>query len=408
VNEPTVRTRIEVPTRTIVKIAVAIVMLAVLERIWGILLQVFIALLVTAALDPVVTRLEMRGWKRSVAVVTIFGLLVGLIAALLFLFLPPIVQEGIQLATDAPTYLEQSRKYFDGRPALYNRLDTFLNERAVDPSLYISPALEIGSSVLSFFTKLLLILTMSAYLLIDDGERTMVYIYKFLPEEQRLRVRNALPEISRVVSGYVIGQALTSALFGIFAFAVCYWLGVPQPVLLAILAAFADAIPIVGVFIATIPAALLALVAVSPTAGITVVVLYTIYQQIENYVIIPRVYKGTMALSSFGVLVAVALGVQLLGIVGALIALPVAAAIPVIERAWREDPVIRSRQEAAFVAEVAEEREATATPDDDVVTVAGGPLPSTAAPAMGARTVKARRKPRRRPPLSTRSRPDPA
>jgi len=107
-------------------------------------------------------------------------------------------------------------------------------------------------------------------------------------------------------------------------------------VLLAVVAAFADAIPIAGILIATIPAVLLALTVSWQVAGL-VFLLYVGYQQLENYVIVPRVYRGTLQISSFAVLVAVLVGGQLLGIVGVLLALPIAAAVPVIERIWRED-----------------------------------------------------------------------
>jgi predicted PurR-regulated permease PerM len=173
---------------------------------------------------------------------------------------------------------------------------------------------------------------MTAYLL-ADGERIYDWTVRYLPHGQRMRVRQALPEISRVVSGYLLGQFLTSLLFGVFAYVVLSILGVPQPLLLAILAAVADAIPVVGVAIATVPAVLLALTVSPPVAGI-VLALYLVYQQVENYVIVPRVYRGTLELHPFAVLIAVLVGAQLLGVLGVLLALPIAAAVPVIERIW--------------------------------------------------------------------------
>jgi predicted PurR-regulated permease PerM len=112
---------------------------------------------------------------------------------------------------------------------------------------------------------------------------------------------------------------------------------VPQALFLALLAAAFDAVPLVGVFIATVPAVLLALT-VSVPAAIIVLVAYVVYQQFENYVLAPRVYRGTLQISSFAVLIAVLVGAQLLGIVGALLALPVAAAIPVVEQIWIIEP----------------------------------------------------------------------
>ena len=135
----------------------------------------------------------------------------------------------------------------------------------------------------------------------------------------------------------MVGQLITSAMFGLFTSGVLTLVGVPQPVLLALLAALMDAIPIAGILIATVPAALLALTE-SWMAAAIVVAAYFAYQQVENYLIVPRVYRGTLQISSFAVLVAVLVGGQLLGILGVLLALPVAATLPVVERIWRGEP----------------------------------------------------------------------
>jgi predicted PurR-regulated permease PerM len=334
-DPPSVRARIEIPTRTIAKVVLAIVVVWLAIRLSSVLLEVFCALLLTAALDPLVTRLEERGWKRSSAVAAILLALLAVVGGLLALTVPPLVRQGTQLANDLPGYLDRSQPFFRHHPKIYEQLHNFTDTRAKDPSLYLSHARSVGFGLIAFVTKALLVVTMTAYLLIADGERSLFRLVGYLPPAQRAKVRKAMPEISKVVSGYAVGQIITSAMFGVFTFVVCFVLNVPQPLLLALLAALADAIPIVGAVIATVPAVLLALT-VSPTAAVIVAGLYAGYQQFENHVIVPRVYQRTMEISSFGVLVAVAVGAQLLGVVGALIALPIAAAIPAIETTWRD------------------------------------------------------------------------
>lgn len=335
-DEPVVRARLEVPPRTIATVALGLLVLWLLVQLWGVLLQILLALLLTAALDPIVTRLEQRGWTRTRAVAVLLLAVLVIIAGVLALAIPPLVTEGRQLAGDLPAYLERARPYFKGHPEAYARLQDLVNRRAKDPGLYLSHARTVGLSVGSGLLRLLLVVTMTAYLLVADGERLLFWLFRYLPVHQRTKIRQALPEISRVVSAYVVGQLITSALFALFALALCFAIGVPQAMLLALLAFVADAVPIVGATIATVPAVLLALT-VSPTTAAIVLVLYVAYQQVENHVIVPRVYQRTLQMSSFGVLVAVAIGAQLLGIVGALIALPIAAAIPVVERIWRDE-----------------------------------------------------------------------
>ena len=335
-DDQIVRARLEIPPRTFLTVAGGIFLIWLMIQLSSVLVQVFCALLLTAALDPLVSALQRRGWSRSRAVVVILTLLVLLLIGSMALIIPPIVVEGKQLASDLPTYVEKARPYFRNNPNAYARLQNLVNERAKDPTLYFSNAREIGIGIGSALTQLLLLVTMTAYLLIADGERTLFWIFRYLPSSQRSKIRQALPDISRVVSGYVAGQFITSALFGVFAFILCTALSVPQAILLAVLAFIFDAIPIVGAVLATAPAVLLGLT-VSPTVAIIILVLYVVYQQIENHFIVPRVYQQTLKISAFGVLIAVVIGAQLLGIIGALIALPVAAAIPVIERVWREE-----------------------------------------------------------------------
>ncbi|MGI8477123.1 MAG: AI-2E family transporter [Thermomicrobiales bacterium] len=335
-GEPIVRARLEVPPRTIATVALGILLIWLALKLSSVLLLVFIALLLTAALDPLVTRLERRGWGRSTAGSVLILTMLVVIGGTLALTVPPMITEGRQLAAQLLTYVQDAQPYFKNQPDAYAKLQDLVNRRAKDPALYLSHARAVGLTAGTVLTQVILLVTMTAYLLIADGERTLFWAFRYLPASQRPKIRRALPDISRVVSGYVVGQFLTSLLFGIFAFAVCTALGVPQAILLALLAFVADAIPIVGALLATAPAVLLALT-VSPTAAGIVLALYLIYQQVENQFIVPRIYRSTLQISSFGVLLAVAVGASLLGIIGALIALPIAAAIPVIERIWRED-----------------------------------------------------------------------
>jgi predicted PurR-regulated permease PerM len=138
-----------------------------------------------------------------------------------------------------------------------------------------------------------------------------------------------------VVSGYVIGQAIISTLFGIYSYSVLSILNVPQPLLLALFSAVAVVIPIVGAPVATIAAMAIAL-SVSWQTSLIVLAAFALYQQFENYVLLPRVYGNTLRVSSLSILVGVLVGNQLLGVLGIILSLPLTASIPVIERVWRE------------------------------------------------------------------------
>ena len=331
----TVISRIEVPFRTIVKVILTLAVLWLLARLWSILLLLFIAVLLAAAIYPAVRRLERVGLPRTAAVAVVFvGLLVA-IAGILGLLIPPLIDEGRAFAAELPNYVNDAERILERNPDIQQRLQEAAEGGAADPSTIFGGFLTVGEGLVSGISNSLILLVLTIYILVD-GERIYDWLVRYLPPDQRDKLDRAIPEVSRVVSGYVVGQLLTSAIFGVFTFTVLTILDVPQALFLAIIAAFADAIPIAGVFIATIPAVLLALT-VSITTAVIVLVAYIAYQQVENYVIVPRVYKNTLQISSFAVLIAVLIGAQLLGIVGVLIALPLAAAVPVLEQIWIPD-----------------------------------------------------------------------
>ena len=327
-----VTVRHELPIRTIVTVLAVLAVLWLLTQLWTLLLSLFVAFLLTAALDPSVTRLQRRGVPRAASIAIFVLALAGIVAGVAVLVVPPLVEQGNQLAGAFPGYLERVQGFVQANPEVLARVQGAAAGSDADPQAVASQFLAAGAGLFRGVSAFLIVLVMTAYLL-ADGERVYDWTVRYLPQGQRIRVRQALPEISRVVSGYLLGQFVTSLLFGIFTFVVLTLLGVPQPLLLAILAAVADAIPVVGVFIATVPAVLLGLTVSPATAGI-VLALYIAYQQVENYVIVPRVYRGTLELHPFAVLIAVLVGAQLLGVLGVLLALPIAAAMPVIERIW--------------------------------------------------------------------------
>jgi predicted PurR-regulated permease PerM len=330
-----VTTRIELPFKTIARVILTLAFLWLLARIWNILLLLFIAVLLAAAVNPIIRRLQRQGVPRGGAVAIVFLALLATLAGILLLVIPPLIDEGRAFAADLPSYVEKTQRLLRDNPDLYQRIQDAANRGSADPGVVFQGFLAFSSGLIAAISNTVIVLVMTIYIL-ADGKRIYAWCMRYLPEKQEDKVSRALPEISRVVSGYVIGQLITSAMFGAFTFVVLTLVGVPQPLFLAILAAFADAIPIAGVLIATVPAVLLALTVSWPAAAI-VLVAYIAYQQIENYIIVPRVYRDTLHVSSFAVLISVLIGGQLLGIIGVLLALPIAAAIPTIERIWIEE-----------------------------------------------------------------------
>jgi predicted PurR-regulated permease PerM len=347
-----------IPIRTLVRVVAIFIIWLILE-LRHILLLVFIAFLLAAALAPLVHRLTEHGWPLGAAVGAPISVIVVLILVGVWFLIPELVAQGQVLVDTMPNYIDRAQVILRCYPALNERIRGFFDPAAAGEeatTVPVSRLIEAGTTVVQGLVDAFVILVMAVYILLD-GDRITNTLARYLSSVQLIKFRKAMPEFVSVVSGYVVGQFITSLLFGVFAFVTLTAFGVPQPLLLALLAAFMDAIPIVGVPVATIPAVLAGLTVSTPTA-IGVLVLYIVYQQIENYLLVSRIYGRTLHVAPLSVLIGVLAGGELLDIIGVLLALPLTAAIPIIVRLWRED----------VEAPPAETREAPPSHDDGTET----------------------------------------
>lgn len=352
--------RIEVPSRTIIKVIVTLVIIWLVLKVASIFLLLLLATIVCLALLPVVRRLENRGLPRGLAVVTVVSGLVGILAGFLWLIVPPLITQTQNLVDNAPTYLENFDDILDRYPSVREQVDAYLgtDDVAVDQSPLESlqetgsenepvPPVDAGTvqagatqvivisaAIVGGIANVFFVLVLALYLLVE-GERTWRYFARYMTPTLRYRFHRLGPQLTQVVSGYVIGQAIISTMFGVFSYIVLFVLDVPQPLLLSLFGAIAVAIPIVGVPVATIAVMAIAL-SVNWQTSLIVFGVFMLYQQFENYILLPRVYGNTLQVSSLSILVGVLVGGQLLGILGIILSLPLTASIPVIERIWRE------------------------------------------------------------------------
>ena len=351
-----VATQLELPWRTIVRVLLLLAALWLAVRLWEVAVQLLIALVLAAALEPAVRWLQRRRLPRSLAVAVVAVGILGGLAIGVTLLLQPLIDEARAFADELPTYVEDGQTLLEENSDLYARLQSGAQSASADPTILLGGVLEVGQGLVGAVTTTFVVIVFTIYILLD-GTRIYAWLVRYARADTRDKLDRTIPEVIKVINGYVVGQLFTSALFGIFTFVLLSLLGVPQPLFLAVVAFVADAVPIAGVVIATVPAVLLALT-VSPTAAAVVLVAYLIYQQVENYVIVPRVYRSTLQISSFAVLVAVLVGGTLLGILGVLLALPAAAAVPAVEKIWVPEPR-RRRADAVEHERIAHAEEST-------------------------------------------------
>ncbi len=327
--------RIEVPIRTIVTIIGAIFTVWLILQISQILLLIFVALLLTLALVPPVAYLESRGLPRIAAAGVCFLGLVGVIVGFFAIIVPPLIEQGNSVVDNFPTYTQNLERFIERYPALNERYQEVReNGLGEDVQLPWSSVIAVGVGAAGRVLNTFFVLVLTFYLLIE-GKRSYGFLARYATPRLRYRLRRLFPELTRVVSGYVIGQLINSTTFAVFTFVLLTIMDVPEALLLAMLAFVLDAVPIIGAPAATVPAVLLA-ATVSVTAAIVVLIAYIAYQQFENYVLVPRVFGTTLQVSSLSILLGVLIGGQLLGVIGIILSLPITAAIPVLERIWRE------------------------------------------------------------------------
>jgi predicted PurR-regulated permease PerM len=250
----------------------------------------------------------------AVAVV-VFALLIGF----LFGLLPQIGREIRQVT---PKLQPLMQRFGISMPALHEQPARDLIVRG----------LMAGKFALEGISAIVFVLVIGLYLVME-GRTAFAWLITFAPRRYRARIDQTAREMSEVVLAYMRGNVITSCICAAYVAAVMFALHVPLVLLLTVIAFIFDFVPVVGTIVMTVPAALLALT-ISPTRALIVVAAYLLYHLIENYLIAPYVYGNQMRLSTLIVILAIVVGGTLQGVIGALLALPVAAAYPIIERIW--------------------------------------------------------------------------
>ena len=336
---------LHIPTSTILKILVTALLVWGLLRLLTEFLLLILAVLLAVTVAPIIAWLERKGLSHVLAVmlVTIAFVVAGALVAVLVV---PVLSSQVTLLVDNyRTYRSNAEHQLAGQPAFVRQLILQVLDLPFSPQVAASlkQPLAWGRIAAIAITAAVLMFALTVYLLMD-GKKTYAWLLAYVPRRHRTRMGTMMVEVSAVVTAYLQGQVFTSVLFGLFALAVLLVLHVPAAVPMAFLAAACDVVPVLGIVIATLPAAAIAFT-VSPPAALAVVILYAAYHVLEDYVIIPKVYGNRLQLSSLVVLAALVVGGSLFGILGALIVLPLVAAYPIIERIWLQaylsDEVLR-------------------------------------------------------------------
>lgn len=331
---------VRLPVKTILSVLGLIVavwaLLHVIVVARSVIVYMFIAIFLALAINPLVELLMRRGARsRGLAAGIACLIVVAVIAAIGFAFIPTMVDNVNNFAKAAPGYVHDLTKgkgrlgFLETKYHVVERLEKYVHHGGAKKLLGLSGvAISVTKGVLSFIVGALTVAFLTFFMLIE-GPAWMERFYGLLPPESQPRWRAVGHDIYRQVGGYVTGNLAISFIAGFLATIVLLLLGVPFAVALGLLVAILDLIPLVG---ATVAAVIVVAVGFlhSVLAGIVLIVFFVVYQQLENHVLQPLVYNRTVSLSPLAILFSVLVGAELAGVLGALAAIPVAGAIQVL------------------------------------------------------------------------------
>ncbi|MFM6847903.1 MAG: AI-2E family transporter [Terrabacter sp.] len=291
-----------------------------------------VALFLTLALNPIVEWLGRRGLRRSLSVAIVFVGVIVVFVLLGLLVFPPVITQGTQLVQEAPSYVDRILnarwvQELDKNYDVVDKISEEFNKRLTDENFIgsvLGGVLGAGRAVVNGVFQTFTILILTLYFLASLPKMKRV-AYSMVPASRRNRVAQLSEEIMRRTGSYAIGQVAIATVNAVLSYVMMSILGIPYAAVLAVLVGFLGLVPMVG---ATLGAALVCLVAFfdEPRTALIAGIYYLIYQQVENYVIAPRIMQRTVSVPGAVTVVAALAGGTLLGVLGALLAIPVAAA----------------------------------------------------------------------------------
>lgn len=304
-------------------VAVTYGLVQVLVGVADVLILIGLSLFLAIGIEPVVSWLVGRRCPRWLAVLTVFVAALAAVGGFLAAAIPVVVEQATQIVANAPAYLNDHNSW------LGKLNDRFHLQQAIEKAFSGGSGLSggvlgAGQVVFSAVTNVLIVIVLTVYF-VADLPRIRAAMYRLVPHSRRPRAILIGDEIFAKVGGYVLGNLAVSVIAGVLTLIWLLIFGVPYAVLLAITVAVLDLIPVVGSVIGGVLVSLVALT-VSVPVCLATVGFFVLYRFLEDYLLVPKIVGGAVKVPALVTVVAVLLGGALLGVIGALVAIPIAAA----------------------------------------------------------------------------------
>jgi putative heme transporter len=346
--------KFEVSFRSLLAIVLVIAAVWLLGKLLPVLLVLVAALMLVGALDPLVDALEARKVRRNYGIGIVFIAAVGTAGVLLFLTLPPLFAQLKSLVEHEPEIRARIVGYLEQSPLTTALADALRNVR-YDELLKSSQSMVLTATGRAFeiMAYSVAAVFLAVYIMIDR-DRLRGALFAVVPRAHHIRFSRVLLNLELIVGGYIRGQIITCVLMMVFILILLLACGVPNALALAVFGGVMDVLPYIGAFLTTAPV-VVAAYSVSPGIAILVFVIMCAYQEFESRILLPVVYGRALRLPSSVVFFSLIVGGTLGGIVGALLALPMAAAVLMLieelrvelpgETVQPEDVVVRQKDE---------------------------------------------------------------
>jgi predicted PurR-regulated permease PerM len=317
--------------------ALGVVVVWTLYLARDVLLLIYVSVLLAIGFGPIVHAIEHQKTvpiegrlPRWLAILVVYLLIVGTLTVVGFLVIPPLVTQARALATALPGLIDQGQTWLLRYGVLDHRitLEEALRRAPAASGDAVGTVATAATSVVATLFAFLTVLILTFYLLVESDSLFRGFARLF-PRADRPRVQEAAEQISLKVSAWLSGQLFLAGVIGVSAAIGLYALGVPYFYVLALVAAFGEMIPVVGPILAAIPAVVVGF-GVSPQTGLFVLLFFLAQQQVENHFLVPKVMSRQVGVSAVTVIIALLIGGSVLGIIGAVLAVPSAAILQVV------------------------------------------------------------------------------
>lgn len=309
--------RIDISWKTIIFIAVFLLGLWIIYYILDLILLLFVALIFMSALSPTIEFLSEKKIPKPLAIALVYILILGILISLLTISFTPLIEQTANLISILPNIINDLLRLGNIDP---NVIKTQLPDLSKE-------LFSISKSIFDNFITVILLLVLTFYLLLERENLEKRAATLFVGKEER--VKKLLMEIEEKLGAWLRGQLFLSLIVGITSYIGLTVLQVPYALPLAIWSGLLEVAPVIGPIIASIPAILIGLT-ISPVLGGGVAAMYFVIQQLENHVIVPKVMERAVGLNPLVVILAIAVGGRLLGIGGALLAVPIVVVVQII------------------------------------------------------------------------------